>query len=226
MKHYFHPMSRGVTTDWMLTELEAPHEKIIIDFFAGENNTPEYRAINPMGKVPALEDDGRIVTETAAICAYLADKYLDKGFAPAVSSPDRARYYRYLFFPGTTLEPMFSVDQLGITDFNPQSVGWGDRDRCMVTVESMTPEIRLGNGRAIYRRRCRIWWHFGFCHAVRMVEGRLTQSCGVREAYSGQTRVPTDTSSSGESVNDLLSKPLGTLSSSVTELRVIRKTPT
>jgi glutathione S-transferase len=69
MKHYYHPMSRGVTTDWMLTELEAPHEKIIIDFFVGENNTPEYRAINPMGKVPALEDEGRIAPETEAICA-------------------------------------------------------------------------------------------------------------------------------------------------------------
>jgi glutathione S-transferase len=140
MKHYYHPMSRGVTTDWMLTELAAPHEKILIDFFAGENNTPEYRAINPIGKVPALEDEGRIVTETAAIYAYLADKYLDKGFAPAVGSPDRARYYRYLFFPGTTLEPMFSIAQLGITNFNPQSVGWGDMDRCLATVEAMTPK--------------------------------------------------------------------------------------
>lgn len=113
MKHYYHPMSRGVTTDWMLTELEAPHEKIIIDFFAGENNTPEYRAINPMGKVPALEDEGRIVTETAAICAYLADKYPDKGFAPAVSSPDRARYYRYLFFLGRLLNRCSRSSSLG-----------------------------------------------------------------------------------------------------------------
>ena len=52
MKHYFHPMSRAVTTDWMLKELDAPHEQIFVDFPAGENNTPAYRAINPMGKIP------------------------------------------------------------------------------------------------------------------------------------------------------------------------------
>jgi glutathione S-transferase len=140
MKHYFHPMSRGTTTDWMLKELDAPHEQIVVDFPAGENNSPEYRAINPMGKVPTLVDGDAVVTEVAAICAYLADKFAEKGLAPPLNSTERARYYRYLFFPGTTLEPMFSVNQLGITDYEPQSVGWGDMERCMTTVESMTPE--------------------------------------------------------------------------------------
>ena len=140
MKHYFHPMSRAVTSDWMLKELNAPHEQIIVDFPAGETNTPEYRAINPMGKIPTLVDDDVIVTETAAICAYLADKFFEKGFAPPVNSSARARYYRYLFFPGTTLEPMFTVKQLGITGIDPKSAGWGDPERCMTTVETMTPE--------------------------------------------------------------------------------------
>ena len=146
MKHYFHPMSRGVTTHWMLTELDVPHEQIVVDYPAGENDTPEYRAINPMGKVPALVDGDAIVTETAAICAYLADKFPEKGFAPPPDSTERARYYRYLFFPGTTLEPMFSVTQLGITDYKPQSVGWGDMERCLATVESMTPATEWALG--------------------------------------------------------------------------------
>jgi glutathione S-transferase len=140
MKHYFHPMSRGATSDWMLKELDAPHEQIVVDFPAGETNSPEYRAINPMGKVPTLVDGDTVVTEVAAICAYLADKFAEKGLAPPLNSTERARYYRYLFFPGTTLEPMFSVNQLGITDYEPKSVGWGDMERCMTTVESMTPE--------------------------------------------------------------------------------------
>ena len=110
MKHYFHPMSRAVTTHWMLTELDAEHEQIVVDFPAGENNTPEYRAINPMGKIPALVDGDVVVTETAAICAYLADKFPEKGFAPQPDSTERGRYYRYLFFAGNTLEPMFSID--------------------------------------------------------------------------------------------------------------------
>jgi len=140
MKHYYHPMSRGVTTDWMLEELGAQHERVIIDFQAGENDTPEYRAINPMGKIPALVDGDVVVTETAAICAYLADKFPDAGMAPASGSNERGRYYRYLFFPGTTLEPMFTVNSLGITDYSAQSAGFGDMERCMATVESMTPE--------------------------------------------------------------------------------------
>jgi len=139
MKHYYHPMSRAVTTHWMLTELEADHEQVVIDYTKGENDTPEYRAINPMGKIPALADGDVVVTETAAICAYLADKFIDKGFAPPTDSTERARYYRYLFFPGTTLEPMFSFKQFGVEDYPAQSAGFGDMERCMATVESMTP---------------------------------------------------------------------------------------
>ncbi len=140
MKHYFHPMTRAVTSDWMLKELDAPHEQIVIDFPAGEQNSPEYRAINPMGKVPALVDGDAVVTESAAICAYLADKFPDKGFAPPPGSTDRGRYYRYLFFPGVTLEPLLSVTSLGIEDIKPHTMGWGDMPRAMATVESMTPE--------------------------------------------------------------------------------------
>ncbi len=140
MKHYYHPMSRAVTTHWMLTELEAEHEQIVVDFPGGENNSPEYRAINPMGKIPALVDGDVVVTETAAICAYLADKFPDKGFAPPVGSNQRGSYYRYLFYPGTTLEPMFTLEQMDLTDYSPQSTGWGDLERCLATMESMTPE--------------------------------------------------------------------------------------
>ncbi len=148
MKHYYHPMSRAVTSDWLLTELGAEHEQIHIDFMAGENDTPEYRAINPMGKIPALVDDDVVITETAAICAYLADKFLAMGFAPAPGTSERGRYYRYLFFPGTTLEPMFTFEQLGVADTSPQSTGWGDRERCMPTIEAMTPEREWALGAA------------------------------------------------------------------------------
>ena len=106
-------MSRAVTTHWMLAELDAEHEQVLVDFPKGENNTPEYRAINPMGKIPALVDGQVVITETAAICAYLADKFPDKGLAPAPNSTERGRYYRFLFFTGTTLEPMLTFNQLG-----------------------------------------------------------------------------------------------------------------
>ncbi|MCG8363042.1 MAG: glutathione S-transferase family protein [Pseudanabaenales cyanobacterium] len=139
MKHYYNPASRAVTTHWMLTELGAEHEQIIVNVQSGETASMEYREINPMGKIPTLVDGDVIVTEVAAICAYLADKYPEQGLAPPPESPERGRYYRYLFFPGTTLEPMFTAKLLGLTNYPAQSVGWGDFERCMAAVDSLTP---------------------------------------------------------------------------------------
>ena len=138
MKHYFSPMSRAATTAWMLAELDVPHEQILIEMPAGEN--AEYRAINPMGKVPALVDGDVLVTEAAAICAYLADRFPEKKLAPPPDSRERGRYYRYLFFPVVTLEPFLAVVSLGVDEWSPVSMGWGDRERVMATVEAMTPE--------------------------------------------------------------------------------------
>lgn len=146
MKHYFNPMSRAVTTHWMLIELDATHEQIAVDYASGETATSEYRAINPMGKVPALVDGDVVVTEVAAICAYLADKFPEKGLAPSPASDQRGKYYRYLFVPGTTLEPMFTVASLGLEDYSPASVGFGDMDRCLATIEQMTPETDWAMG--------------------------------------------------------------------------------
>lgn len=140
MKHYFNPMSRAVTTHWMLVELGAAHEQVVVDFANGGTATPEFRAINPMGKIPTLVDGNTVVTEVAAICAYLADKFPEKGLAPDPGSEERGKYYRYLFFPGTTLEPMFTVRSLGIQDYSAQSVGFGDLERCLASIEQMTPE--------------------------------------------------------------------------------------
>lgn len=140
MKHYFHSMSRAVTTHWMLMELEAEHEQIVVDLMSGEGSTPQFRAINPMGKIPVLVDGDVVVTEVAAICAYLADKFPEKRLAPSLGSSERGRYYRYLFVPGTTLEPMFTFNLLKVKDYPASSVGFGDLERCLATIESMTPE--------------------------------------------------------------------------------------
>ena len=141
VKHYYNPMSRAVTSHWMLEEFEAPHEQDLVDFAAGENQSPEYMMINPMGKIPALVDGDVVVTEVAAICAYLADKFPKKGLAPESGSVERGAYYRYLFFAGNTLEPMFTVTQLGFTDYSTQSAGWGSPEQCIAAVDSMTPEV-------------------------------------------------------------------------------------
>ena len=159
-------MSRAITTHWMLTELGVEHEQIVVDFPAGGNNTDEFRAINPMAKIPVLADGDVVVTETAAICAYLADKFPNKALAPPVNSNERGRYYRYLFFPGTTLEPMFTFNQLESQDYSPQSAGWGDLERCLTAVESMTPDIDWAPGKTVYSGRYRLWGNAGLCRSV------------------------------------------------------------
>ena len=139
MKRYCNPQSRATTTQWMFAELDVPHEDIVVDFAAGETATPEFRAINPMGKLPTLLDGDTVVTEAAAICAYLADKFPDRGLPPDPGSPERGAYYRYLFVPGQTLEPLFSLHALEFEHPAPASVGWGDLPRVLDTIEAMTP---------------------------------------------------------------------------------------
>jgi len=147
MKHYYNPMSRAVSTDWMLAELDAEHEQIFVETVSGGIVATDYREINPMGKVPALVDGDVVVTEVAAICAYLADKFHERGLAPDLGSPERGKYYRYLFVPGTTLEPMFTLRTLNVRDYPVESTGFGDLERCMRTIEEMTPETDWALGR-------------------------------------------------------------------------------
>lgn len=139
IKHYFNPMSRAVTTDWMLKELDAPHEQILIDTSNEQQNT-EYRAINPMGKIPALQDGDCVVTEVAAICTHLADRFPEKNLAPELGTSERAEYYRYLFIAGNTIEPALALNAVGFVHPQPSSAGWGDIERVVATIEAMTPD--------------------------------------------------------------------------------------
>jgi glutathione S-transferase len=173
----------------MLLELDVPHERVVVDLAAGQQNSPEYRAINPMGKVPALVDGDVIVTETAAICAYLADRFPHKGLAPSHTAPERGRYYRYLFFPGTTLEPLLSVTALGVAETRPQSMGWGDMPRVLATIDAMTPEASWALGTqfsaadVVFGGALALFSDFGLLDASPKVERYLTR-VKARPAYS------------------------------------------
>lgn len=140
MKHYFNPMSRAVTTDWMLKELSINYEQLDIDFSVNSPELLKLRQVNPMGKLPTLEEGDVVVTEVAAICAYLADKYPEKKLAPEINSINRAIYYRYLFVAGNTIEPALSLASCNIEHPNPATAGWGDISRVILTIESMVPE--------------------------------------------------------------------------------------
>jgi glutathione S-transferase len=90
---YTNPMSRGRIARWMLEEIGAPYETILLDY-GTTMKSPDYLAINPMGKVPAVNHNGVTITENAAICAYLADAFPSANLAPPPNSPARAPYYR------------------------------------------------------------------------------------------------------------------------------------
>lgn len=94
---YTHPYSRGRIARWMLEEVGANYDVTVLEY-GPTMKTPEYLALNPMGKVPALTHNGAVVTEVAAICAYLADCFPQANLAPPPGSPQRASYYRWMFF--------------------------------------------------------------------------------------------------------------------------------
>lgn len=107
---YTNPMSRGRIVRWMLEEVGAPYRTETLDYGASMK-AAEYRAINPMGKVPALRHGGVTVTEAAAICAYLADAFPQAGLAPPPA--ERAAYYRWMFFGAGPVEAAVTNKALG-----------------------------------------------------------------------------------------------------------------
>ena len=110
---YTNPMSRGRIARWMLEEVGEPYETIVLDYGTTMKGA-DYLAINPMGKVPAIRHGDAVVTEAAAICAYLADAFPDKGLAPPPASRERAPYYRWMFFAAGPVEAAVTGKSLGL----------------------------------------------------------------------------------------------------------------
>lgn len=133
IKFYTNPRSRGRMIRWMLEEVGADYEAVNLEL--GSMNSEEYRRINPMAKVPAIVHDGEIVTECAAICAWLADAFPDAGLAPPINR--RADFYRWLFFAAGPLESAIINQALGVELKSEQKgfVGYGDMSRVLDTLE-------------------------------------------------------------------------------------------
>jgi glutathione S-transferase len=119
-------MSRGRVARWMLEEVGAPYDTVLLGY--GESmKGADYLAINPMGKVPAIRHGDEVVTETAAICAYLADAFPDAGLAPPTGHRKRAPYYRWLFFAAGPVEAAVTNKALQVVPNAEQRafVGYG-----------------------------------------------------------------------------------------------------
>jgi len=105
LKLYHSPRSRSIRPRWLLEEIGAPYDVVRVDLGKQEHKSPQYLQIHPHGVVPALVDGDLALMESAAICAYLADKFPAAHLAPAVGTPERGRYYQWMFYAMATLEP-------------------------------------------------------------------------------------------------------------------------
>jgi glutathione S-transferase len=131
---YHSPNTRSVGTRILLEELGAPYEIKVLNMKAGEQRQPDYLAINPMGKVPAIRHGDALITEQVAIFIYLADLFPKAGLAPAIGDPQRGPYLRWMAYYGSCVEPAV-VDKAMKRDPAPLATSpYGDYDTMLKTL--------------------------------------------------------------------------------------------
>lgn len=142
------PMSRGRIARWMLEEVGAPYEARIVGY-GPEMKSEDYRAVNPMGKVPAIRHGETVVTEAAAICAYLADAFPEAGLAPEPGSPERGPYYRWLFFAAGPVEAAVTNRAFGfqVPEGREGSAGYGCMDDVLDALQGLLDGREFVTGR-------------------------------------------------------------------------------
>jgi len=128
MKLYWSPRSRSFSALWLMEETGEPYERVLTEIAKGAQKTPEFLAINPMGKVPALVDGEAKLAEVAAICAYVAERTPNAKLAPPLGDVRRAKYLYWLFFAPSCVEPAM-VQLATKIEMNPIAAGWGDAQR-------------------------------------------------------------------------------------------------
>ena len=140
---YTNPMSRGQIARWMLEEVGEPYETVILDYGTSMKAT-DYLSINPMGKVPAIRHGDIVVTEGAAICAYLADAFPQKGLAPAPTDKLRGLYYRWMFFAAGPVEQAVTNHYLkwDPTPEQQRMAGYGNYGRVLDVLERLVADAR------------------------------------------------------------------------------------
>ena len=134
MKLYWSPRTRSFSALWMMEETGQRYERVLTDIATGAQKKPEFLAINPMGKVPALQDGEATLAEQAAICAYVAERYPDANLAPPLGDARRAKYLYWLFFAPGCIEP--AILQIATkVQISPVQAGWGEAKQVFDVLE-------------------------------------------------------------------------------------------
>lgn len=137
---YHNPQSRASMVHLMLEECGADYRIVPIDFAKGENKTPDFLKLNPMGKLPTIVHRGVVVTETPAIIAYLADLHPQAGLAPPIGDPARGTWYRWLFFGGSCFEPALLDTATKRPPADPGMTGYGSYEQVLNALKiALTP---------------------------------------------------------------------------------------
>ena len=139
MQLYWSPRSRSFSSLWLFEETGQPYERVLTDISTGAQKRIEYLAINPMGKVPAVKDGDATLAESAAICAYVAERYPEAKLAPPLGDPLRATYLYWLFFGPGCIEPAM-VQLATKIEMNPVAAGWGDAQRVIDVLDNALTE--------------------------------------------------------------------------------------
>ena len=160
---YTNPMSRGRVVRWMLEETGQPYRTELLDYDT-TMKAPAYLAINPMGKVPALRHADTVITESAAICAYLADAFPAAGLAPPPGDRLRGPYYRWLFFGAGPLEAAWTNQAMGFTvpPDKQRMSGYGSFERVIAVLEDAVSRGPYLVGDAFTAADLYVGSHLGF----------------------------------------------------------------
>lgn len=185
---YHHPHSRSAGVRVMLEELGVDYRVELVDLQAGDQRRPEFLALNPLGKLPTLVDDGTVVTEQVAIYLHLADRFPQAGLAPAVDDHARGSYLRWMVYYASCFEPAVVDRSLGRDAASPMVSPYRDFDSMLAALEA-----RLAPGPWVLGDRfsaCDVLWgsalswttRFGLVPASRVIT-RYVERAKARPAF-------------------------------------------
>lgn len=160
---YTNPQSRARIVRWMLEEVGQPYRTELVEY-ATTMKAPPYLAINPMGKVPAVRHGETVVTEAAAICAYLADAFPQANLAPPPNDRLRGPYYRWLFFAAGPVEAAISNKALGfeVPKESERMIGYGNYETVLDVLESAVSQSDYLVGNQFTAADVYVGSHLGF----------------------------------------------------------------